>query len=99
VIFTIEGFGGGNNYQFYMALFGASEDQFMFLDVIKIGEKTWRHVDFASAVADANAIEVDTLEYEDSDANCCPSRKSKARYVFSGGRLSETNRSPQRDVK
>jgi hypothetical protein len=92
VVFTIEGFNGGNNYQFYMAIFGSPSERFRLLDVIKIGEKTWRHVDFNSVVTSGDGIEINTLEYQDSDANCCPSKKGKARFVLTDrNRLIETD--------
>jgi hypothetical protein len=82
VIFTIEGFGGGNNYHFYMALFGPSSERFRFIDVVKIGEKTWRHVDFSSIVEKGDGIELNTFEYQGDDGNCCPSKKGNARFVL-----------------
>jgi hypothetical protein len=82
VLFFVSGFGGGNNYHSYMAVFGRSYEQYRFIDVMKIGEKTWRHVKFDSIAQNGHAIEIDTLEYSDEDANCCPSIKKKAYFVL-----------------
>lgn len=82
VVFTIEGFNGGNNYQFYMALFGSPFERFKLLDVIKIGAKTWRHVDFNSVVASGDGIEINTLEYQDSEPAVAQAKKCKVHFVL-----------------
>lgn len=49
VVFTIEGFGGGNNHAQYLAVFspetsGQGEQRFSLIDVIRIGGTGWRSV-------------------------------------------------------
>ena len=82
VMFTIEGFTGGNNSQFYMALFGPSSERFRFIDVIEVGAHGWRYVDFNSVISSNNNIEIDTREYQGTDSHCCPSKNGKVRFVL-----------------
>jgi hypothetical protein len=63
VFFTMEGFGGGNSYEFYMALLApayekigeggavkkskAAPIRYQLLAYTQVGRKGWRHVDFS----------------------------------------------------
>lgn len=104
LVFTIEGFGRGNNYTQYMAVFATlgeeSKDQphrpLSLLDVAAIGGKGWRSVDSKNVRIDSQeqaiAINLNTQEYVPDDPACCPSKKSKTVYLIRPhvrGRLKE----------
>ena len=93
VLFTIESFGGGNNYHFYMAVLRRIGEQFSFLDVIEIGREGRRHIDFNDvSIKDGNIV-VGTREYvrdnQHFDPNCCPSKKGQATFEIKDGKLHE----------
>lgn len=103
-VFTIEGFGAGNNHTQFMAVFATQGEELKersprmpsLLDVAAVGGKGRRSVDFKDISMDNRgqdvAINLDTQEYAPDDPMCCPSRKSKTVYVIRpqvGGRLKE----------
>lgn len=95
-LLTIESFGGGNNYHFYLALLKSEGNKFRKVDAIEIGREGYRHVDFNQVSARDNKIGVGILEYvrdeQHFDANCCPSKKSEAIFELVRGKLHETTR-------
>ena len=100
VIFTIEGFGGGNNHTQYFAVFTSEtnekgKEHFKLVDVMAIGGKGWRGVDKLNAKTMENlktqeiAIVIDALEVSGDDAPNFPSKKITINLVQKAGRLFE----------
>lgn len=99
-VFTIEGFGGGNNHSQYLALFDVdSEDRsqpfYTLVDVMHIGGKGWRAVESMDARVTSDSksgdlsIELDALEVRPEDPPNFPGQKSVIRLVLRGERLHE----------
>jgi hypothetical protein len=87
VLYTLEGFGGGNNYSQYLAVFLASGSTFRHAADTVVGGKRVRDVDLTSITG--STINLDTKEYRKNDPACCPSRAAKARYHLVGAKLTE----------
>lgn len=88
VLYTLEGFGGGNLYRQYLAVFLGDGKTFRYATHQSVGGKDNRTIELNSIKN--GTINLDTLGYAPDDASCCPSVKGKTRYVFSGGKLKET---------
>lgn len=100
VVFTIEGFGGGNNHTQYLAAFQSAEGaegqlHYQLLDVIPIGGKGWRAVlelnvrtthDPKSGSTD---FQLNVMKNGPDDAMNSPSIKGIIRVSLKDGRLSE----------
>jgi hypothetical protein len=87
VLYTLEGFGGGNNYIQYLAIFLGKGNTFQYAANTAVGGKLRRDVDLKSI--SGSTINLDIKEYKKNDAACCPSKNGKARYVFAAGKLRE----------
>ena len=88
VLYTIEGFGGGNNYHQYLAVFLANGATFRHAADSVVGGKLFRDVDLTSVTG--STINLDTKGYRKNDPACCPSVASKTRYRFAANKLTET---------
>lgn len=92
-LFTIENFGGGNNYQFYMALLKYNGIDFSEVDATKIGGGGIRQIDFEKVSVRNNQIVIGTREYlrddKNFDPNCCPSLIGEAFFELTNGKLQE----------
>ncbi|MEI6068755.1 MAG: hypothetical protein WCP96_15540 [Methylococcaceae bacterium] len=100
VVFTIENFGGGNNYSQFFAVFspettGKGKQHFMLLDVMKIGRPGWRAIEKLNVkttpnpTSDETIIAIDALENTAEDSFNFPSKKITINLVLKNGRLSE----------
>lgn len=100
VVFTLEGFGGGNNHTQYFAIFTSERDEkgkqhFSLIDVMPIAGKGWRGVMNLNAKVTRNPksaetlIAFDALEVAGDDAPNFPSKKVRINLVLKGGRLVE----------
>ena len=100
VVFTIEGFGGGNNHTQYLAAFEPATGKehqvhYRLLDVIPIGGKGWRAVQELKArtTLDPRSREtvftLDVLNNGPDDAMNSPGAKAVVTVVLKGERLSE----------
>src|SRR5262249_48609342 len=87
VLYTLEGFGGGNNYSQYLAVFLASGTTFRHAADTVVGGKRMRDADLTSVTG--STINLDTKEYRKNDPACCPSHAAKARYHLVGTKLTE----------
>ncbi len=98
VVFSLEGYGGGNSYTQFLAAFEADtgdpkKPHFTLLDVIAIGGRGVRTVQALNARTSANprntemAFALDVLENTDSDAPNFPSRKAVLNVLLRDGRL------------
>lgn len=102
-IFTIEGFGHANNDTQFMAAFEnmskkseGNPPKLSLLDVIAVGGKGMRYIDSNNIrmkkSQDGIVIMLSTWEYGPDDGLCCPSIKSKTRFIIARdgwGRLQE----------
>lgn len=99
-VFTVEGFGGGNNHTQYFAAFSVEPDgqgaqHFSFLDVLPIAGKGWRGITNLSAKVSHDVkgrqtlISLDAFEVSGDDAPNFPSKKATIKLVLEGGRLAE----------
>jgi hypothetical protein len=100
VVFTIEGFGGGNNHAQYLAAFEAETDRegephYRLLDVIPIGGKGWRAVEALNARtthdprSQETVFTLDVMENGPDDAMNSPSIKAVVLVKLKKGRLVE----------
>lgn len=100
VVFTVEGFGGGNNHTQYFAVFTPEIDEkgkqhFSLIDVMPIAGKGWRGVMNLNAKVTRNPKGSETLiafaglEVAGGDAPNFPSKKVTINLLLKGGRLVE----------
>jgi hypothetical protein len=100
VVFTVEGFGGGNNYSQYFAVFSPEttakgKQHFILIDVMQIGGGGWRAIEklnvktTTNPKSDETIIAIEALENTDKDAYNFPSKKITINLVLENGRLSE----------
>ncbi len=98
-VFTVEGFGGGNNHSQFLAVFETDDEtkppHYSLIDVIHIAGKGWRGIEKLNArvfqppkSGDIN-VEIDALEVGPDDSPNFPSNKTVIRLVLSQGRLTE----------
>jgi len=87
VLYTLEGFEGGNNYHQYLAVFLASGTTFRHAADTVVGGKLFRDVNLTSVTG--ATINLDIKEYRKNDPACCPSRAAKTRYHFAVDKLTE----------
>ena len=87
VLYSLEGFGGGNGYVQYLAVFLGNGKTFRYATNEAVGGKFRRDVDLKSVTG--STINLDTKEYRKKDPACCPSKIGKARFVFRNGKLRE----------
>lgn len=84
-VFTVEGFGMGNNYSQYLAAFSpeANEEDvphYRLLDVMRIGGDSWRAIDKLEAklvsdpAGEHTLIDIPVMENTDDDAPNFPSK-------------------------
>ena len=88
VLYTLEGFAGGNDYHQYLAVFVASGKTFQHAADTVVGGKNFRDVDLVSVTGPT--INLDTKSYAKADPACCPSKVGKTKYHFAGNKLTET---------
>lgn len=100
VVFTVEGFGGGNSHTQYFAVFNAEKDakgksHFSLIDFLPIAGKGWRGIDNLNAKVTRNQkagetfMAIDALEVAGNDAPNFPSQKVTINLVLRDGRLFE----------
>ncbi len=84
-LFTVEGFGGGNNYSFYLSVLRNNKGVLAEVDTVKAGGKGERELNFDTVRLKQGTLELDTKEYAPDDPMCCPSRAGIARFAIAGG--------------
>lgn len=87
VLYTLEGFGDGNNYVQFLAIFLGNGKSFRSAANEPVGGKLRRDIDLKSIVS--STINLDTKEYRKNDGACCPSKNGKTRYILRNGKLKE----------
>jgi hypothetical protein len=91
VVFTLEGFGRGNNYFQYLAVFNGSVEEsedgplgISLLDYTMVGGKGIRGIEFdqikVEKMKNEILITIPAMEYSPNDPMCCPNIKSVARF-------------------
>jgi len=90
ILYTIESFCCGNNYQFYLAVFLNRDSRFELAASTKVGGKGERGVEF-DQIRDGKIL-LSTDEYLPDDPMCCPSSKGRTTYVIEKGELVERDR-------
>jgi hypothetical protein len=104
-VFTLEGFGRGNNYFQYLAIFNGSEREsdwdsleISLLDFMVVGGKGVRSIEFdkinVQKTRDGILITIPSMEYGPGDGMCCPSIRSLVQFRIKtipliGSRLEE----------
>ncbi|MDR6957841.1 hypothetical protein J2W43_001822 [Pseudomonas brassicacearum] len=94
-VFTVEGFGMGNNYSQYLAAFTPEESEdgtshYSLLDVFRIGGDSWRAIDKLDAklVSDPAGerilIDIPVMENTDDDAPNFPSKAAVIHLSLEG---------------
>ena len=82
VLFSLEGFGGGNLHAQFIAFFeeqkqinfaGKMARPYRLVAAGKLGQRGWRSFDFASARLEKHRLSLAGMEMGASDALCCPS--------------------------
>lgn len=100
VVFTVEGFGGGNNHTQYFAVFNAEKDakgklHYSLIDFMPIAGKGWRGIANLNAKVTRNQqgsetyMAIDAFEVAGNDAPNFPSKKVTINLVLKDGRLIE----------
>lgn len=101
VVFTVEGFGGGNGHRQYFAAFRRDTDfegkrpHFTLIDVIPIAGKGWRAIqDLKANISGASAegevvFALEAFEVVDGDAPNFPSKRVTVSILLTNGRLRE----------
>lgn len=85
--YMLEGFDGGNLFRQYLVVFLNTGKGFRYAAHRAIGGKDNRIMTLDSIKG--GKIYFETLEYLPADASCCPSKKGKASFIFSQGKLKE----------
>ncbi|MBA1377188.1 hypothetical protein [Pseudomonas brassicacearum] len=94
-VFTLEGFGMGNNYSQYLAVFNPEENEegvpyYSLLDVMRIGGDSWRAIDKLDAklvsdpAGEQTLIDIPVMENTDDDAPNFPSRAAVIHLSLDG---------------
>jgi hypothetical protein len=101
-VFTMEGFGGGNNHTQFLAIFEENFNEnnvpyYTYVDNIPIGGKGWRGVQGLKAKAIENKngdmnISFDALEVGENDAPNFPNKKVIVKVLYSKGKLNEVGK-------
>ena len=100
VVFTVEGFGGGNSHTQYLAAFSPETNRngkqhFSLVDVMPIAGKGWRSISNLNAKVTRNhksnvaLIAIDALEVTGDDSPNFPSKKITINLLLKDGRLVE----------
>lgn len=100
VVFTVEGFGGGNNHTQYLAAFTPETDvkgkqHFSLIDVMPVAGKGWRGVMNLNAKVSRNPKSNETLitfgalEVAGDDPPNFPSKKVMINFLLKDGRFVE----------
>jgi hypothetical protein len=90
VLYTLESFCCGNNYEFHLAVFLNRNSKYELVATAKVGGGGERFVSF-NTIRDGK-IFLNTDLYLPDDPNCCPSGKGSTTYVLEGGKLVERDR-------
>ncbi|EJL03192.1 MULTISPECIES: hypothetical protein [Pseudomonas] len=95
VVFTIEGFGMGNNYSQYLAAFTPEENEegvthYNLLDVMRIGGDSWRSIDKLDAklvsdpTGEQTLIDIPAMQNTDDDAPNFPTKAAVIHLSLDG---------------
>ena len=85
VLYTLESFCCGNNYEFHLAVFLKRNSKYELVATAKVGDGGERFVSFKN-IRDGKVL-LNTNLYLLDDPNCCPSGKGSTTYVLEEGKL------------
>ncbi|MCD2453450.1 hypothetical protein GO003_024010 [Methylicorpusculum oleiharenae] len=91
VLYSIDGGGGGNMSEQYLAVFLRLKDALKPIANIMVGNTSGLYRIANSITLTGTSIEIETSEYVQDDARCCPSKKGKTFYVLADGKLKESS--------
>lgn len=103
-VFTIEGFGGGNNHTQYLAAFevyankNPTAPHLKLIDVIPVAGKAWRAVHELQAKVSRKpqdgltTIKLDAMENTEGDSTNAPSKPATLHFLIKQGQLFEIQR-------
>ncbi len=80
----------GNDHSTFLTAFLRHGSGFRQIHPIEVGGRGEREI--VSLRLAGGRIEADTLDYDPSDPQCCPSKKGRAIFFLSGNRLAEAKR-------
>ncbi len=98
VLFTLEGFHGGNAQAEYLAFFAAVEPEdwpghkqhsFRLVAVRQVGGRSWRTFKFETMKLKPSAVEIAGAAWSESDAGCCPSLPIRLTFAVKDGAVTE----------
>ncbi|WP_139798654.1 hypothetical protein [Andreprevotia lacus] len=98
VLFSIEGFGGGNYHAEYLALFaavppdrfeGRATQPYRLVAVSKIGGRGWRTFDSRKLVIAPGSVRLAGQAWGDKDPGCCPSLPLQVMFRVEDERIVE----------
>jgi len=88
VFFTIEGFGGGNNYARFLAVYRYIEPVWIVATVDGVGGRGSASVLGDTVRLTGSTLSVNARFYDDEDGMCCPTLDGQLEFrVLTGGRL------------
>jgi hypothetical protein len=87
VVYSIAGLCCTNGFWYYLAVFINNGSNYEFVTSEEVGGKLNRFIELDSIKH--GRIILDTLNYLDSDAACCPSKKDRVTYYLQDGKLIE----------
>lgn len=85
VFFTLEGFGGGNNYVRYFVVYRYIEPVWFASYVAMVGGKGSAGVSGATLRFDGDALTTEAMLSDDDDGACCPSIESEITFDIGVG--------------
>ena len=94
-LFSIEGFGGGNNNSEYLAIFEAvprggparkKSKKYRLVAVTQIGGRWWRTFDNQSVVLGPSRVQISGKNWQPEDPGCCPSQAFTATFKIDQGK-------------
>lgn len=88
VLFSIEGFGGGNMVRDYMAIFSRVNydwkkpptKKYNLFAYSQVGGKMWRIPDYKTVSTNGPLISFEAKSYSNTDGACCPTVQTKVHY-------------------
>jgi len=99
-LFSLEGFGGGNEHGEYIAFFqgvepyeanGERTRPYRMVATMQIGGRWWRTFDWKSLAIEPGVARISGKAWRTEDAGCCPSAPVTATFRLKDGRILESD--------
>ena len=100
-MFSLEGFGGGNDVRQYLAFFAAPDPteavpgnarRYRLVAVRQVGGKYWRSFDGKTLKLDRRGVAVRGMAWSKDDPGCCPSLPTATVFAYDKGLIVEKKR-------